>query len=454
MSTRLTRRSLATGIGAASLGVGGLVSVAPNASADTPFTSFAFRATGEPAARTMPDRLAEIKNVKDFGAAGDGVTDDTVAIQNAVNWTSGANRGTIYFPCGRYLVSQPITFNYNGNLDICFRGESSGSFIVGNVNGYIFDRALATPNNTTGARIFEKLAIQNGNGAPNTGAIRVGSSQGVYIRDCILRGYQCVTTEDSVGSSSQNVLLQNVIFNGAQLSGCGGVVVGGSGAMLGCRFVSCDVAVRMYGNGFNISGNRIERCNTAYLLGLDSGGNNVGASGFSLTGGTTEGNWISIDFGGSCSGFVISSFSMLGHDLTNAGMTPNIQDTQYGIFVRANNARAGMISGVTISSVAAVAGIEIDAASTRADLLVVGADSAIMKGANWVLPANSYTAQFQNCNIQPVWKYSQLPTGGNVLEGDQFNVSDVNGTWGTAYAGGGGTHGLVRWNGSNWTVMG
>src|SRR3954470_17820255 len=91
------------------------------ADADIPFTNFAFRATGAPTPRTMPDRLAEIKNVLDFGADPTGVTDSRAAIQNAVDWTSGANRGTIYFPAGHYLTTGPITFNYGGNLSICFR---------------------------------------------------------------------------------------------------------------------------------------------------------------------------------------------------------------------------------------------------------------------------------------------------------------------------------------------
>src|ERR1041385_2313286 len=126
----------------------------------TRFIDFAFPATGTPTPRKTPDRLAEIKNVKDFGAVGDFVTDDTAAIQAAVNWTSGANRGTIYFPTGSYLVTSPITFNYDGDLSICFRGEV-GVGIGGSVNGYIFDRHLATPNNTKGGRIFERLNIVN-----------------------------------------------------------------------------------------------------------------------------------------------------------------------------------------------------------------------------------------------------------------------------------------------------
>ena len=93
---------------------------------------FAFAATGEPAARTMPDRLADVKNVKDFGAVGDGSNNDTTAIQAAVNWTSAANRGTIFFPTGSYKITAPITFNFIGALNICFRGEGEASVLIMN----------------------------------------------------------------------------------------------------------------------------------------------------------------------------------------------------------------------------------------------------------------------------------------------------------------------------------
>jgi polygalacturonase len=113
----------------------------------------------------MPDRLAEIKNVKDFGALGNGSHDDSSNIQAAIDWTSGANRGVIYFPLGSYRVTKPLTFNYNGNLSIAFVGQAGTIiFAAPSFNDYVFKRSLVSPNNTTGGRIFEKLNIQNSAG--------------------------------------------------------------------------------------------------------------------------------------------------------------------------------------------------------------------------------------------------------------------------------------------------
>ena len=53
---------------------------------------------------TVQAKLQQTVSVKDFGAKGDGTTDDTAAIQAALN----TGNSTIYFPSGTYLISSTI----------------------------------------------------------------------------------------------------------------------------------------------------------------------------------------------------------------------------------------------------------------------------------------------------------------------------------------------------------
>ena len=150
MSTDIVGRRMLLGMGA---GVGAMALAAQRAEADVPFSSFAFAATGSFTARTMPDRLSEIKNVRDFGALGNSTNggdgaDDTAAIQAAVNHASGRysslNRGTIYFPVGMYRITAPITFETT-DINIRFLGEP-GALIVGNFSDALLKRSVWLAN--------------------------------------------------------------------------------------------------------------------------------------------------------------------------------------------------------------------------------------------------------------------------------------------------------------------
>jgi hypothetical protein len=56
----------------------------------------------------IQDNGGETFNVKAFGAKGDGSTDDTAAIQSAINAASTAGGGSVYIPAGTYKVTSSI----------------------------------------------------------------------------------------------------------------------------------------------------------------------------------------------------------------------------------------------------------------------------------------------------------------------------------------------------------
>jgi len=70
-------------------------------------------ATGSVTSRLLADRWGEVKNVKDYGAIGDGVTDDRAALQAALDaasaaantTTSASGQVTVIIPDGTYLFS-------------------------------------------------------------------------------------------------------------------------------------------------------------------------------------------------------------------------------------------------------------------------------------------------------------------------------------------------------------
>ena len=65
--------------------------------------------TGSTTARSLANRFADVVNVKDFGAVGDGVTDDTAAFQSVLNISSSTNNISCFIPNGTFLLnSTPI----------------------------------------------------------------------------------------------------------------------------------------------------------------------------------------------------------------------------------------------------------------------------------------------------------------------------------------------------------
>ena len=103
--------------------------------------------------RTIAEKFAEIISVKDYGAVGNGTTDDTAAIQAAVNATSYG--GNLFFPEGKYkltsaiTLAKPITIIGTGPGTVW---NSTGSYVIQtDATKNAFTLVAATANYAFGA---------------------------------------------------------------------------------------------------------------------------------------------------------------------------------------------------------------------------------------------------------------------------------------------------------------
>lgn len=77
-----------------------------NASAGIVSSKLSFTQAGTGAvARTVDSKFKDTVSVKDFGAVGDGVTNDTASCQAAVTYVSSRGGGVVFFPFGTYLLN-------------------------------------------------------------------------------------------------------------------------------------------------------------------------------------------------------------------------------------------------------------------------------------------------------------------------------------------------------------
>jgi hypothetical protein len=82
--------------------------------------------------RTVQSRLRDFVSVKDFGAVGDGVTDDTAAIQAALDAAAALgvdDKGAlVYFSSGKYKITN--TINYPMGKFVSITGDGKPSMII------------------------------------------------------------------------------------------------------------------------------------------------------------------------------------------------------------------------------------------------------------------------------------------------------------------------------------
>jgi hypothetical protein len=117
-------------------------------------------------------------NVKDFGATGTALTDDTSAIQAAINAaelkaTTSSNRGAVvYFPEGQYLVTSTLTIKENR---VALRG--AGSYLSQLVRNTNYGNTIEVQKVSGGTlQILEKIEISELSFFHDTGSVAMTSA--------------------------------------------------------------------------------------------------------------------------------------------------------------------------------------------------------------------------------------------------------------------------------------
>jgi hypothetical protein len=124
-------------------------------------------------ATTVQTKLRETVSVKDFGAVGNGVTDDTVAIQAAVN--ACANK-ELFFPPGNYLITSQI--NILTRVSLTGAGKNQVTILLGtqNQDGFVVgDGTLATRGNCG------NVSIENIDFNPKNGVTAFASGACIFL---------------------------------------------------------------------------------------------------------------------------------------------------------------------------------------------------------------------------------------------------------------------------------
>jgi hypothetical protein len=180
-----------------------------------------YQVTGTPTARNLVTRGGDVINVKDFGATGNGTTDDTAAIQAAI--TAAPAGAAIYFPRGSYLG---FRLKITKNLSIIGDGIGSTEWVwsqntwsnIPNENDAYFQINGANTNfYLEGGTIIDKFGFRlTGNGNYTSGVANLYAGEPAYLstlpNKIQIKNVRFVDLYDCIYGHAANLNVENCEF--------------------------------------------------------------------------------------------------------------------------------------------------------------------------------------------------------------------------------------------------
>ena len=214
--------------------------------------------------RTVQQRLDDYVSVKSFGAVGDDSTNDTAAIQRAIDElysdtdeTDTRSHRKLYFPAGVYRTNATITIPRYAHLvgdgpDKTVIRQSGGNgpvAVTEDLSGSTFDTGgIASGTFPTQIQVTN-LTLKN---AEAYGAISLDNASKVYFNNCKFEGTYASGGADNANSKgitvrSTNALrCSNIYFNQCQFTKFARLV-DLSFDVTNVRFTDCDFSTSYYG---------------------------------------------------------------------------------------------------------------------------------------------------------------------------------------------------------------
>lgn len=309
-------------------------------------------------------------NVKEFGATGDGTTDDTAAIRSAIAAVPPTG-GTVYFPPGTYKIvgSAGVGLDLSGKV-ISFLGSApksinegllygsviftptSGLKLIAHENASIFQSGPTFENITFGENVgtggvilvslkevnnwyFRNCSFIGNTGNAGTTGLKIdGISDASYglVDFCYFRN--CFT-----GISQVFNLSSCRVANSYFLAGAGGSaqnnhklidVQGDAMTIIGCKFECNDntgsIAINIARVEVEVIGNHFEGCPIAVNLPNQASYLNMGVQivGNSFLGSNTTETGVSIGTNCACTAVLANRFSNLLTDVVDNGTLSTI----------------------------------------------------------------------------------------------------------------------------------
>ena len=203
-------------------------------------------------------KYRDMLNVRDFGAKGDSTTDDTAAIQAALDAASTRGISTVLFPTGTYKVSAATADNNFFAALTVHSGQRllfDAATLQLTANGYDFYAVLNihNVNNVTvegGLTIIGDRESHTATTGESGHGIRIVNSHNVHVSDVDIRytwgDGVCVGGNGTMAEISQNVTLERIRTykcsrNGLSIIEADGVVV------RDCDFTCTDRTAPQYG---------------------------------------------------------------------------------------------------------------------------------------------------------------------------------------------------------------